>query len=100
MLYRRIAEAPLSPKGGVSDAQAEVLESIIRQASKKKAQELSEATQREYVQAEAKARYQEEAVRKIHQKEANKAMDVSHLSLSLSLSLSRTHTHTHHTHCI
>lgn len=72
---RRVAEAPLSPEGGVSDAQAEVLESIVRQASKKKAQELSSTTQQEYILAETKARSQEEAVRKIHQKEADKAMD-------------------------
>ena len=75
---RRVAEAPLSPKGGVSDAQAEVLESIARRASKKKAKELSDATQQEYILAEAKARSQEAAVRKIHQKEADKAMEVSH----------------------
>lgn len=82
-VYRRVAEVPLKPEGGVSDAQAEVLESIVRQANKKKAQELSNATQQDYIMAEAKARSQEEAVRKIHQKEADKAMDVSHLSLSV-----------------
>ena len=82
-----MAEAPLSPQGGVSDAQAEVLESIVRQASLKKAQELSKVTQQEYVMADAKARSQEEAVRKIHQKQADRAMDVSALSLSLVLSL-------------
>lgn len=72
---RRIAEAPLSPKGGVSDAQVEVLESIARRASKMKAKELSDATQQEYILAEAKARSQEEAMRKVHQKQVDKAMD-------------------------
>ena len=84
-----MAEAPLKPEGGVSDAQAEVLESIVRQASKKKAQELLNATQQEYIMAEAKLRSQEEAVRKIHQKQANKAMDVSRLPLSVFSPLER-----------
>lgn len=80
---RRVAEAPLSPKGGVSDAQVEVLESIARRAGKKTARELANATQQEYIQAEAKARSQEEAVRKIHQKEVDKAMDVRKPSITL-----------------
>lgn len=80
---RRVAEAPLSPKGGVSDAQAEVLESIVRKASKKKAKELFDKTQQEYIRADAKARTQEEAMRKVHQKQVDKAMDVSP-SLSLT----------------
>jgi hypothetical protein len=62
----------------VSDAQVEVLESIARRASKKQANELSDTTQQEYILAEAKARSQEEAMRKVHQKQADKAMDVRH----------------------
>ena len=62
----------------MSDAQAEVLESIARRAGKKKAQELYDTTQQEYILAEAKARSQEEAMRKVHQKQVDKAMDVRH----------------------
>ena len=70
---RRIEEA--SP--GLSDAQAEVLEQITRKASIKKAKEMADATQREYILAETKARAQEDTVRKIHQKQADKAMEAS-----------------------
>lgn len=68
----------------MSDAQAEVLESIARRASKMKAKELSDATQQEYILAEAKARSQEEAMRKVHQKQVDKAMDVRHIYIYLS----------------
>ena len=74
---RRIEEAPQSPKGGVSDAQVEVLEQIARKASIKKAKEMADTTQQEYILAEQKARAQEDTVRKIHQKQADKAMEVS-----------------------
>ena len=70
-------EAPTSPKGGVSDVQAEVMEQVVRKVSIKKAKEMADATQQEYILAEQKARVQEDTVRKIHQKQADKAMVVS-----------------------
>lgn len=60
----------------VSDAQVEVLEAITRKASIKKAKKMADDTQKEYIQDEAKARSQEAAVRKAHQKEVDKAMAV------------------------
>lgn len=71
---RRVEEAPTSPKGGVSDAQAEVMEQIVRKANIKQAKDMADATQQEYIVAEQKARAQEDTVRKIHQKEADRAM--------------------------
>ena len=37
---------------------------------------MADTQQQEYIMAEQKARAQEETVRKVHQKEANHAMDV------------------------
>ena len=73
---RRVAEAPNSPPGGISDSQTEVLEQICRKANIKMAKEMVDTQQQEYIMAEQKARAQEETVRKVHQKEANHAMDV------------------------
>ena len=65
-----------------SEAKGEVLSEITRKASIKKAKELAEETQQEYVMAEQKARVAEETVRKVHQKMADAAMDVSDIVLS------------------
>ena len=73
---RRVAEAPNSPPGGISDSQTEVLEQICRKANIKMAKEMVDTQQQEYIMAEQKARAQEETIRKVHQKEANHAMDV------------------------
>ena len=54
-----------------------VLEAITRKASVKMAKNLVANTQQEYVQAELKARAQEDTVRKINQIQANRDMDVS-----------------------
>lgn len=72
--HRRVSE-----KNGhtVSDSQVTVLEAINRRASIKDAKEQAESTQKEYIQAEAKARAQEDTVRKVHQKQVDLAMDVS-----------------------
>lgn len=59
-----------------SEAKGEVLSELVRKASIKKAKQLAEATQQEYVTAEQKARAAEETVRKVHQMQADKAMDV------------------------
>ena len=40
------------------------------------AKEMVDTQQQEYIMAEQKARAQEETIRKVHQKEANHAMDV------------------------
>lgn len=69
---RRIAD---SPNHKMSDAQADVVEAITRKASVKKAKALQDETQKEYVQADVKARAQENTVRKVNQKMAAKAMD-------------------------
>ena len=74
--HRRISESGSSPVGA-SAAQAEVLEEIVRKASIKTAKEMADAQQQEYIQADQKARAQEQAMRKVHQKQADKAMDVS-----------------------
>lgn len=86
--HRRISESGSSPIGA-SAAQAEVLEAIVRKASIKTAKEMADAQQQEYIQAEQKARAQEQAMRKVHQKQADRAMDVSpHLPLVVSSSTS------------
>ena len=75
MLYhRRVKE---SEGSSLSDSQVTILEQINRRASIQKAKELVDSTQKEYIQAEAKARAQEDTVRKVHQKQADVAMDVS-----------------------
>ena len=71
--FRRISE---TTKPTLTDAQADVLEAINRTANVKKVKELVDATQQEYINAEAKARVQEETVRKVNQKQVDKAMDV------------------------
>ena len=75
--HRRVQENAEPAKGAISDARTEVLESIAREASRKEAKELAEATRQDYIMADTKARAQEETVRKVHQKQADKAMDVS-----------------------
>ena len=54
-----------------------MLEEISRKSSIKQAKEQAENTQRHYIQAEAKAHVQAETVRKVNQKSADMAMDVS-----------------------
>ena len=54
-----------------------MLEQIVRKANVKLAKEMADTQQQEYIVAEKKARAQEETMRKVHQKEADKAMDVS-----------------------
>lgn len=61
----------------MSDVQADMLEAINRQASIKKAKAMVDQTQQEYVQAEMKDKVQGDMIRKINQKQADKAMDVS-----------------------
>lgn len=64
-----------------SEAKGEVLSELARKASIKKAKQLAEATQQEYVAAQQKARVAEETVRKVHQMQADKAMDVRLISI-------------------
>lgn len=54
-----------------------MLSEISRKAAIQEAKQLADATQEEYIHAQQKARAGEEMVRKIHQKEADKAMEVS-----------------------
>lgn len=61
----------------LTDPQALLLEDISKQSNIKKAKEQADTTQKEYIQAEAKARVQEETVRKVNQRKADLAMDVS-----------------------
>lgn len=64
-----------------SEAKGEVLSELARKSSIKKAKELAEATQQEYVIAEQKTRAAEETVRKVHQMQADKAMDVRFIDI-------------------
>ena len=82
---RRISEGDeTSP--AYSEAKGDVLAEISRKAAIKEAKQLATATQEEYIMAEQKARAGEEMVRKIHQREADHAMEVSHpLSVTRSL---------------
>ena len=70
---RRMAD---SEKHKVTDSQVDVLEAITRKVSVKKAKQMADATQQEYILDEAKARVQEDTVRKVNQKMVDKAMDV------------------------
>ena len=54
-----------------------MLSEISRKAAIREAKQLADATQEEYIHAQQKARAGEEMVRKIHQKEADNAMEVS-----------------------
>ena len=75
--HRRVAEAGEGAKDTTySEAKSDVLSEISRKASIKKAKQLAEDTQQQYIIAERKARSEEETVRKIHQKQADKAMEV------------------------
>lgn len=60
-----------------AEAKGDVLSEISRKAAIREAKQLADATQEEYIHAQQKARAGEEMVRKIHQKEADKAMEVS-----------------------
>lgn len=51
---------------------------ICLQASIKMAQKMADLQQQEYIAEEQKARVQEAAVRQVHQRKADQAMDVSH----------------------
>ena len=75
--HRRLIENGEPPQGALSDAKAAVLESIAREAGKKEAKIMAETARQEYMTAEAKTRSQEETMRKVHQKQADRAMDVS-----------------------
>ena len=59
-----------------SEAKGDVLSELTRKASIKEAKQLADATQQEYVRAEQKTRAVEDTVRKVHQKQADRAMDV------------------------
>ena len=61
----------------MSDSQVIVLEEISRKSNIKVAKEQADSTQREYIQADTKARVLEDTVRKVNQKAADLAMDVS-----------------------
>ena len=74
-MCRRISESSEDP--AYSDAKSDVLTQISRKAAVKEAKQLAEATQQEYVRAEQKARVGEETVRKVHQKQADRAMEAS-----------------------
>ena len=53
-----------------------MLSEIARSAAIKEAKKMADATQQEFVRAEQKAKAGEEMVRKVQQKEADRAMDV------------------------
>eukprot|EP00731_Ephydatia_muelleri_P017030 Em0010g128a len=72
---RRIKEGIQPAKGYLSLLKSDVLSEINRNASIKQAKEMADAQQLEYVMAEKKAHLQEDMIRKIHQKEADHAMD-------------------------
>ncbi len=67
----------MAPEGPISDARTEVLESLAREAAKREAKSQIEAVRREAVLADAKVRAQEETMRMVHQKQADRAMKVS-----------------------
>lgn len=79
--YRRISEGISSINTTYSDVKSDVLSEITRKAAIKEAKELADATQLEYVRADQKSKAGEETVRKVHQKQADKAMDVRSIIL-------------------
>ena len=60
----------------MTDAKADMLEAINRRANVQKVKDLVDSTQQDYIQAEVKARVQEETVRKVNQMRVDQAMDV------------------------
>lgn len=72
---RRIKEGIQPAKGYLSLLKSDVLSEINRNASIKQAKEMADSQQLEYVMAEKKAHLQEDMIRKVHQKEADHAMD-------------------------
>ena len=72
----RIKEGIQPAKGYLSLLKSDVLSEINRNASIKQAKEMADSQQLEYVMAEKKAHLQEDMIRKVHQKEADHAMDV------------------------
>ena len=95
MWFRRISESGVSGSSAYSEAKGDVLSEISRKAAIREAKQLASATQAEYVRADQKTRACEEMVRKVHQKEADQAMDVSLLLAFHTLTHTLTHTHTH-----
>ena len=77
-VFRRISEGEDSKSSAFSEVKGDVLSEIYQKAAIREAKQLADATQAEYIQAEQKTRTGEEVVRKIHQKEVDKAMDVSY----------------------
>ena len=69
------------------EAKGEVLSEISQKRAIKEAKQLASATQEEYIMAEKKARVEEEMVRKVNQRKADHAMEVSHYPSPTSLSL-------------
>ena len=74
--HRRIAEAKDTKESPYSEAKSDVLSELSRKAAIKEAKELANTTQQEYIRAEQKARVEEDTVRKVHQKQADAAMQV------------------------
>ena len=72
---RRIKEGIQPAKGYLSLLKSDILTEINRNASIKQAKEMADAQQLEYVMADKKVHLQEDMIRKIHQKEADEAMD-------------------------
>ena len=72
-----MSEGNGSGSSAFSEAKGDVLSEISRKAAIREVKQLADATQDQYIRAEQKTRAGEEVVRKIHQKEADKAMDVS-----------------------
>ena len=72
--YSRMADKSEHP---LTDAQANVLEDITRKVSIKKAKEMTDATQKEYILEQMKSKAQEDTIRKVNQMKVDKAMDVS-----------------------
>ena len=60
-----------------SEVKSEVLTEISRKAAVKEAKQLADTTQQGYILAEKKARVTEDTVRKVHQKQADAATQVS-----------------------
>lgn len=76
LLNSRIKEGIQPAKGYLSLLKSDILTEINRNASIKQAKEMADAQQLEYVMADKKVHLQEDMIRKIHQKEADEAMDV------------------------
>ena len=76
-LLRRVADSSDSNPTPFSEVKSEVLTEISRKAAVKEAKQLADTTQQDYILAANKARVAEDTVRKVHQKQADAAMQVS-----------------------